>query len=104
MYPRQSKYKAIKCEDDNRKFDSKAERAYYQKLKLLQMAGEISFFLWQVPFHLPDGTKYICDFQVVYPDGKIEFIDVKGVETQVFKLKKRLVEFHYPVQIKVVKK
>lgn len=97
------KFHAVPCKADEFNFSSKAERAYYQKLKLLQKAGEIIFFLMQVPFHLPGKTKYIVDFQVFYSDGTVDFVDVKGVETEVFKLKKRQVEEIYPIKITIVK-
>lgn len=80
------------------------EAAYYEYLKTLQEGGVISFFLMQVPIHLPAGVKYCCDYMVFYPDGRFEVIDVKGVETNLFKMKKKQVEFLYPFKVKVVKK
>lgn len=99
---RPPKYRAIPTEVDGFRFASKKEAAYFSRLKMLKMAGEVSYFLMQVPFHLPGKTKYICDFMVVYPDGRIEYIDVKGVSTPVFKIKKRQTEELYPVEIVVV--
>jgi hypothetical protein len=58
----------------------------------------------QVPFHLPGGVKYVCDFMVLYKDGLIDFVDVKGFETAEFKMKKKLVESLYGVEITVIKK
>lgn len=97
------KFHAVRCQADDYNFSSKAERAYYYNLKILEKAGEVLFFLMQVPFHLPGKTKYVCDFQVFYADGTVDFVDVKGVETEVFKIKKRQVEEIYPVKISVVK-
>ncbi len=104
--PRYIKHKfgAVKTERDGITFASKLEAAYYDKLKLFQKAGSVLFFLRQVPFHLPGGVKYVCDFQVFYSDGTVEFIDVKGMETPEFIAKKRMVEALYPVQIIVQKK
>lgn len=96
------KFNAKPCESDNIKFSSKAERNYYEQLKLLQKAGEVLFFLMQVPFRMPGGTKYLCDFQVFYADGTVRFLDVKGMETPLFKLKKKEVEAIYPVEIETV--
>jgi hypothetical protein len=56
----------------------------------------------QCPLHLPGGTRYIVDFIVFYPDDTVEFIDVKGYQTKEFKLKKKMVESIYPLEIKLV--
>lgn len=77
-------------------FDSKKEMAFYLKLK---QDPSVLFFLRQVPFHLPAGVKYLCDFDVTYKDGRREFIDTKGMRTDMYKLKKRQVEHLYPVKI-----
>jgi len=97
------KFSAVRCEQDDIKFSSKAERSYYNKLKLLQKAGEVVFFLMQTPFKLPGNTKYVVDFQVFYADGTVSFIDVKGMSTPMFIMKKKQVEDLYPVKIQVVK-
>lgn len=97
------KYHAIRTEIDGLKFDSKAEARYYRDLCLLKKAGEVVFFLRQVPFDLPGSVKYRCDFEVFYTDGHVEFVDVKGFSTPTFKMKKKMVEALYPVEIKLVK-
>jgi hypothetical protein len=99
-----SKYKAIPTYVDNIRFPSKLEARYYSKLKLRQQANDIKYFLTQVPFRLPGGIKYVCDFMVVENDGSIKYIDTKGIETATFKLKKKQVEALFPVKIEVVKK
>jgi len=42
------------------------------------------------------GITYVADFKVTYADGHIEIEDVKGVETEAFKLKKKLFEASHP--------
>lgn len=96
------KFKATRTETDSIKFGSKAEAAYYNRLKFLREKGEVLFFLRQVPFDLPGNTKYFVDFQVFYADGTIAFVDVKGVSTPMFILKKKQVEDLYPIEIEVV--
>lgn len=98
------KFNAKPSEVDNKRFDSKAEAAYYKKLKLLQKEGKILFFLRQVPFELPGNVKYIVDFQEFWNDGTIIFSDVKGFETSEFIMKKKMVEDLYPIEITVIKK
>ncbi len=100
---KKNKYNAARCEEDGISFDSEAERRFYQQLKFLQKMGVVKYFLMQVPFYLPGKTKYYVDFVVFYTDGAVRYVDVKGKETAMFKLKKRQVESLYPVTIEVVK-
>lgn len=95
------KFKAIKTEYDGIKFPSKKEANYYLKLKLLVKAGQVLFFLRQVPFHLPGGVKYVVDFQEFWADGSVRFVDVKGHQTPEFIAKKKMVEALYPVKIEI---
>ncbi|HJY22034.1 MAG TPA: DUF1064 domain-containing protein, partial [Hanamia sp.] len=82
----------------------KLEWAYYKKLQLLVKAGHVLFFLRQVPLHLPGGSKYVCDFVEFLADGNVRFVDVKGVETSEFIVKKKIVEAIYPITIEIVKR
>lgn len=97
------KFHAERCEREGIKFPSKLERKYYDQLKLLQRAGDVLFFLRQCPFDLPGGIVYRCDFLVFYADGTCEVIDCKGIETEGFKLKRKLLEESYPIKLKIVK-
>ncbi|EKD8195383.1 DUF1064 domain-containing protein [Listeria innocua] len=108
-----SKYNAKKVVIDDIKFDSKAEAAYYQQLKLLKMSGEVVSFDLQPEFILQDSfvkngkkyhaIKYRADFLVRYKDGHEELIDVKGMLTNEFILKRKLFEMRYMQSIKCVK-
>ncbi|MBB4126244.1 hypothetical protein GGR77_001534 [Xanthomonas translucens] len=96
---RRNKYGNVATTVDGIRFDSKKEARYYEQLKLRQAGGEVHFWLRQVPVHLPGGTRYVIDFLVFLHSGAVQFVDVKGRETAVFKLKKREVEHHYPIRI-----
>ena len=96
------KFSAVATKVDGIRFDSKKEARYYEKLKLRVAAGEVVTFLRQTPFHLPGGVKYVVDFQEFHADGSVHFIDVKGMQTESFKAKKKMVEAMYPVEIEVV--
>ncbi len=98
------KFKAKPVTDDGRRFPSQLEHAYYRKLKADIEAGTVLFILQQVPFHLVGGIKYVLDFMVFYPDGTIRCVDVKGVETAEFIMKKKMVEATFPIEIEVVTK
>ena len=101
-----SKYGAKKITIDNIKFHSRAEANYYSHLKLLKRAKQIVGFEIQPEYIVYDGfvrdgkkyqpIKYRGDFLVTYPDGRKEVIDVKGVQTPVYRLKKMMFESKYP--------
>lgn len=93
------KFRAKPCEDDGIKFASLKERKRYRELKFLQEKGEILFFLRQVPFHLQAGVKYVCDFVVFWTNGEVTIEDVKGIKTDMYILKKKMVEAIYPITI-----
>jgi hypothetical protein len=99
-----TKYRNTPTTIDGITFDSRLEAEYYSHLKLLKAAGIVRYFLTQVSIRLSCGSRYVADFEVIYEDGRIEFVDTKGIETQVFKLKKRMVEREYPITLKIVKK
>lgn len=47
---------------------------------------------------------YTADFRVTYTDGHQEIEDVKGMETEIFKLKRKMFEYRYPeLTLKIVK-
>ena len=84
------KFNAIRTEIDGIKFASKKEAKRFIALQQLQKAGEIVFFLRQVPFHIPGGLKYVCDYVVFWADGHVSVEDVKGFKTDTYILKKKL--------------
>lgn len=101
---KRNKFGAVATEVDGIKFPSKLEANYYAQLKLRVRAGEVLYFLRQVPFYIPGGVRYVVDFMEVHADGSVHYIDTKGKETETFKIKKKLVEHHYPVMIELVNK
>ena len=96
------KFNATRTELDGIKFDSKKEARYYESLKMRVKAGLVVFFLRQVPFHLPGNVTYRVDFQEFHMDGTVHFVDVKGMKTKEFIMKKKMVESLYPVEIEIV--
>lgn len=96
------KFNAQRTEANGIKFDSKKEARYYQALLIRVRAGQVLFFLRQVPIDLPGNVKYRVDFQEFHADGSVHFVDVKGMETKEFKLKKKQVEALYPFEIEIV--
>jgi hypothetical protein len=96
------KYNAKKTVVNGLTFDSIKESNYYLDLVLAKQSGELINFYTQVPFRLPGKTRYILDFLEVWKNGVIKHVDVKGVETQTFRLKKRQVEEIYGITIEVI--
>tara|TARA_R110000787_G_scaffold160652_4_gene274237 strand:+ start:992 stop:1336 length:345 start_codon:yes stop_codon:yes gene_type:complete len=101
---RKSKYNAVKTEVDGIVFDSKAEAKRYGELRLLLMADEIRQIELQpkFPCHVNGDLicTYVADFK--YRDqrtGERVIEDVKGMKTPVYKLKKKLVEALYALEI-----
>ncbi len=93
---RPHKYHAEAVVVDGIRFDSKKEARYYQGLKLRQRAGEVLGWLRQVPIHLPGGTILRIDFLEFHVDGTAHFVEVKGMETKAYKIKKCEAEAAHP--------
>lgn len=93
------KFRAQPTQYDGIKFSSKKEAKRYIDLKMLEKAGEVLFFLRQVAFPLDGNTKYICDFMVFWTNGEISIEDVKGMKTDMYIMKKKMIEARYPFEI-----
>lgn len=104
--PRRNKFGVSPVEDrttNGIKFASKKEATYYGKLEMMRRVGTVSWFTRQVPFYLPGGVRYLADFLVVYSDGRLEVVDVKGMRTKEYIIKRRMVEDLFrPLKIKEV--
>lgn len=100
---------------DDIKFDSKAEVAYYKHLLKEKEKGNVVSFELQKKYVLMDKYRhpktdkavraitYTPDFEVTYPDGKIEVVDIKGFQTEVFKIKMKLFMERYKVPLILIK-
>ncbi|MCW1239251.1 DUF1064 domain-containing protein [Bacillus pretiosus] len=113
-----SKYNNKKVKIDGHVFDSKAESDYYTGLKVRKAAGEILNFELQPRFTLQpafikSGKKYQAitykaDFMVYLPNGDVEVVDIKGMVTETFAVKRKMFEYKYPhlqlILLKHVKK
>lgn len=101
-----AKYHNSKTIIDGIKFDSKKEATRYKELKLLLKNGEIKELELQPRFTLqPKYRKngktirkieYVADFSYKDKKGKHIIEDVKGIKTEVYKLKKKIFEYKYP--------
>lgn len=107
-----SKYRTKRTVVDGIEFASKREAARYRELKLMERAGKISELSLQPRFELQPSFKregktiraieYVADF--VYTEGddkrkgpRVRVVeDVKGMRTDVYKLKRKMLLFKYP--------
>ncbi len=97
--PRPSKYHNERVMVDGINFASKKEASHYRKLKLLQQAGEVEWFIMQVPFRLTGGVRYVADFVVKWKDGRVSVQDAKGMKTDVYRIKaKQMKELYQEVE------
>jgi hypothetical protein len=87
---RAGKYNAKKVVIEGVQFDSTFEGKRWMELQAMKWAGEISDLRRQVHVHLTAGIKMIVDYSYFDNHGVQVYEDAKGVETAVFKLKKRL--------------
>ena len=102
-----TKYHAQPTYVDGIRFDSKREAQRWTQLVLLEKAGAIMGLRRQVPYVLVDKSKhgralcYYADF-VYMQDGKEVVEDAKGVKTDVYRIKKRLMAERYGIVIREV--
>ncbi len=94
------KYNNQKVWYDNHFYDSKKEAGYAMLLDSLKKAKKasdrVTYYERQIPFEMVINKikvcTYIADFKVFYADGRVEVVDVKGMKTQIYKLKKKLLK------------
>lgn len=99
------KYRAKPTVVDGVRFDSKAEARRYSQLKWMQSAGQISGLALQPKFDCVVEGKKICAYKAdfeYWENGRRVTEDVKGFKTQVYRIKKKLVEALHGIEIREV--
>lgn len=107
-----NKFGAVKTTIDGFTFDSAAEAERYAELKILQAAGEIAGLELQPIYELQPRFKhgkkiirpitYRADFRyVVTETGQTVVEDVKGIETEVFKIKSKMLLHVHGVEVRL---
>ncbi len=108
--PKPNLYKNKKHEIDGIVFASEKEGRRYGMLKQLQKSGYIQSFELQprfdyvIQYHAngrvySKKAHYKADFAVKQNDGSIVIEDVKGMRTEEYKRKKKIVEALYLIEI-----
>ncbi len=104
-----NKYHAKPTFVDNVRFASQAEAARYVELKILYRAGKISGLILHPRFEIrwPLNNVKICDvildFQYTDESGNTVYEDVKGSDNPMSKLKRKLVENSYNIDVEIVR-
>lgn len=98
-------------------YHSKKEALFAADLEMRKKAGDIDFWLRQVPFRLPGKTVYRLDFMTfkkieqpmkgeplnfIFPMFLVEYIEVKGRAIPLGEIKRRQTEELYGIRIRVV--
>lgn len=101
---KKSKYRNERVEIHGRTFDSKLERARYAELLELEKAGHIRELQCQVQVYLSDADiLYKPDFKYFDVDlNDYVHEDVKGMETAVWRIKRRLWIAYGPTVLRVL--
>jgi hypothetical protein len=111
---KKNKYRNQKVEVDGITFHSRKEANFYSDLFIKKNAKLITDFERQVQYDIRVNdihiAKYFLDFKVINLDGSINYYDVKGkdkvsgkwITTDVFALKKKLVEAIYGIKIEKI--
>lgn len=109
MMTYRSKYHNTKVTTADGTFDSMKELHRWSELKLMERAGLISGLARQQRFEVIPKQKvngrtilpcyYIADFCYV-KDGKLVVEDCKGMKTDVYKIKKKLMLWVHGIDIK----
>lgn len=105
--PKQNKMRNSIVRIGDEKFDSKKEYKRYLQLRQLKEDGVVKDFSRQVKYSIVVNgdhiCKYIADFVITYPDGKVVVEDVKGMRFgaayQMFRLKKKLLKATLGIEV-----
>jgi hypothetical protein len=111
-----NKYRNKKTVSSGLKFDSKKEAKQYEKLKVLELIGEISDLQTQVKFSLIPSQyegigkrrkclerecSYVADF-VFYRNGTLVVQDTKGFRTADYIMKRKLMLHVHDIRIEEI--
>lgn len=101
---RSSKYGAKRTTIGARTFDSKGEAYRASQLAILERAGKLSDLQHQVTFRLTDAAiGYRADF-TYQENGRLVAEDFKGVETERFRMIKKLWAHYGPCLLRITKR
>ena len=96
----QNKYNNKKSSYGGRMYDSIKEAAYAEEMDWLKKAGEITEIIPQFKIDIRVNDVHVCnyyiDFKITYANERVEYHEVKGFETDVWRLKWKLCKAIFP--------
>lgn len=105
LYGRRNKYSA----DNSHGYDSKREATVAAQLHALQRGGQISELEEQVKYVLIPAQKgkirnekslcYVADFRYKDRQGVVHTVDVKGMLTREYVIKRKLLKFIHGIEV-----
>ena len=101
--PKRQKYGAEPTVYNGHRYRSKAEARHAEELDLRKAAGEIRYWLYEVPFRLPGGAVHRVDWMLVLADGTVRWEETKGRDLAMGRLKRRQVSEIFGIHVEVVK-
>lgn len=106
IFPKiKNRYNNVPTEKNGQSFASKAEAALFEYLCLLEKAGEITDIRSQQHVYLTDARiLYIADFSAIkVSTGDRIWMEQKGFETAVWRIKRRLWQWYGPGPLQIFK-
>ena len=103
---RRNKFRAKPTVVDGIRFDSKRESQHYTYLKSLVAAGEISDLALQPSYDIVINGQKICKVKLDFSymkDGEFIVEDVKGMDTPMSRLKRKLVKACHDIDVVIIK-
>ncbi|HMF69155.1 MAG TPA: DUF1064 domain-containing protein, partial [Phyllobacterium sp.] len=105
-----SKYGNVKVVIDGESFDSKIEAEFFHHLRLRERIGEVYGIVRQKEFVIELSNTRICSLKVDFwfydrRTRGMRAVDIKGgpTDTQVFRLKAKLVKAMFGVEVEIVR-
>lgn len=98
--PKENKFNAVRQTYKGFSYDSKREARHAAELDWMIKAKEVKKWERQVKISLDVNgvhiANYFMDFVVYFTDGRVEYHEVKGAETMLWRMKWRLAKAMYP--------
>jgi hypothetical protein len=93
---RKNKYNNVSCRYNDYIYDSKKEVDYAKELDMRLRAKDIKGWDRQFKVSIDINGFHICnyfvDFRIFENDGSFTLIEIKGMETMIWRLKRKLLE------------
>jgi len=101
------KYAAQPTTVDGIRFASKSEAKYYISLKEMEKLGEVTDIQCHPKWPVVINDTKVCDieldFQYKDKNGELHYVDVKGMDTPVSALKRKLLYAVHGIETEIVK-